>query len=112
MEVSGSCTKHCPFVLSHYLSNNAFPAHAYATTASASPVSTAKIPASLDKQMDKANPTNGEVQPGISLRNGPMSEDTEMKDANGTAAPAKRKASRPSYAEAESSEDDDQPIVC
>jgi hypothetical protein len=60
--------------------------------------------------MDKANPTNGEVQPGISMMNGPVSEDTDMKDANGAAAPAKRKASRPSYAEAESS-DDDQPIV-
>ena len=78
--------------------------------ASASPVSSAKIPPSLDKRMDKTLPANGPIQPGISMRNGPVKEDTEMKEVNGTAASAKRKASRPSYAEEESS-DDDKPIV-
>ena len=69
--------------------------------------------------MDKKLPSNGTVQPGISLANGPVSEDTNMKDVNGSmtngAAPVKRKAreslARPKYADSESS-DDDQPLVC
>lgn len=82
------------------------PAHA--------PVSSSTIPASLDKQMDKQTPSNGHVMPGVSIRNGPMTEDTTMPDING-AASAKRKAresmARPNYAESESS-DDDKPLVC
>ena len=82
------------------------PAHA--------PVSSSTIPASLDKQMDKQIPSNGHVMPGVSIRNGPVTEDTAMPDVNG-AASAKRKAresmARPKYAESESS-DDDKPLVC
>ena len=82
------------------------PAHA--------PVSSSTIPASLDKQMDKQTPSNGHVMPGVSIRNGPVTEDTKMPDVNG-AASAKRKAresmARPNYAESESS-DDDKPLVC
>ena len=77
------------------------------------PVSSSTIPASLDKQMDKQTPSNGHVMPGVSIRNGPMTEDTTMLDVNG--ASAKRKAresmARPNYAESESS-DDDKPLVC
>lgn len=57
------------------------------------------------------------VMPGISIRNGPMQEDTAMPDANTppTNGLAKRKAresaARPSYAEDQSSEDDDLPLV-
>jgi hypothetical protein len=109
MEVSGPCTKHQSFVLKHSLTPRLPLAHTDATTATASPVSSAKIPASLDKQMDKSQPTNGEIQPGISISHGPVKEDTEMQDLNGTGA-QKRKVSRPSYADAESS-DDDLPIV-
>ena len=78
------------------------------------PVSSSTIPASLDKQMDKQTPSNGHVMPGVSIRNGPVTEDTTMPDVNG-AASAKRKAresmARPNYAESESS-DDDKPLVC
>lgn len=65
-------------------------------------------------------PTNGNVAPGISLANGPVTvHDTKMTDVNGAMAngngPAKRKArdslARPDYADSESS-DDDQPMVC
>ena len=78
-----------------------------------------KISKSVDAAMDKALPSNGEVKPGISLMNGPVMEvDTEMKDADGDvngSGPSKRKSrgslARPSYAEPESSEDDDQPLV-
>ena len=93
--------------------------HANALLATA-PVSSAKIPTSVDRQMDKQMPTNGEVQPGISMANGPVTEqDTKMSDVNGAmtngAVPAKRKVreslARPDYADAESS-DDDQPMVC
>jgi DNA topoisomerase-1 len=79
------------------------------------------IPKSLDKAMDKSNPSNGYPAPGISIRNGPMEVvDTEMPDVNGLATngvgPSKRKSrgslgNKVSYAEAESSEDDDVPLV-
>lgn len=81
------------------------------STASNPPVSTAKIPPALDRQMDQKQPTNGETLPGVSIRNGPVTEDVLMKDVNGSASNSvKRKVSRPSYADAESS-DDDKPIV-
>lgn len=83
-------------------------------------LSATKIPHSVDAAMDRRLPSNGEVQPGVSLMNGPMMEgDIRMKDAdktevNGTGS-SKRKArssiAKPSYAEPESSDDDDQPIV-
>ena len=77
-------------------------------------VSSSTIPASLDKKMDKQTPSNGHVMPGVSIRNGPMTEGTSMLDVNG-AASAKRKAresmARPNYADSESS-DDDKPLVC
>lgn len=68
--------------------------------------------------MDRQIPTNGETIPGISIANGDVKvEDTTMTDVNGSltnGAFVKRKAresnTRPSYAEAESS-DDDQPLV-
>lgn len=70
--------------------------------------------------MDKQLPTNGNVQPGISLVNGPVrEEDVKMPDVNGTttngAVPAKRKVreslARPNYADSESSDDDDVPLI-
>lgn len=67
--------------------------------------------------MDKALPSNGVVQPGISIRNGPVEEtDTVMTDVNEapTNGHTKRKAResliKPSYAEADST-DDDEPLV-
>jgi hypothetical protein len=83
-----------------------------------SPLSSAKIPSKVDATMDRQNPTNGEILPGISMANGDVKvEDTPMTGTNGSltnGALAKRKAresnTRPSYAEAESS-DDDQPLV-
>lgn len=69
--------------------------------------------------MDRQVPTNGETMPGISIANGDVkTQDTTMTDVNGSltnGALVKRKAresnTRPSYAEAESSSDDDQPLV-
>ena len=67
--------------------------------------------------MDKAMPSNGDVQPGISIRNGPVEQvDTTMTDVNDvqTNGYTKRKVreslNKPSYAENESS-DDDEPLV-
>lgn len=67
--------------------------------------------------MDRQIPTNGAILPGISVVNGIVKEeDTIMADANGTLTngAAKRKVreslTRPSYADAESS-DDDVPLV-
>lgn len=78
------------------------------------PVSAETIPKRVDDAMDKAIPSNDHVKPGISIRNGPMEiDDHEMPHVNGT---TKRKASRslakPSYAEADTSDEDDKPLVC
>jgi len=68
--------------------------------------------------MDQQSSPNGEVMPGISMRNGPVEEDTPMKDVNANLAngAAKRKVrgslNRPDYADAESNGDDDEPLVC
>ena len=72
----------------------------------------------VDKAMDLGVPSSGVVLPAISIRNGPGQEiDTPMPDANGiemNGALIKRKVreslTRPSYADAESSEDD-MPLV-
>lgn len=65
--------------------------------------------------MGKQSLINGEVEPGISIRNGPVTEnDIPMKDVDATANGTKRKVRDStgisSYAEAESS-DDDMPLV-
>lgn len=63
--------------------------------------------------------TNGNLDPGVSIRNGPVGDgDVEMEDAadgaNGRGA-GKRKSrastERKSYAEPESSEEEDKPLV-
>jgi DNA topoisomerase I len=82
-------------------------------------MSTETIPKSVDKAMDKANPSNGHVRPGISIRNGPMQgEDIHMPDVNGVltnGVSSKRKSrgslAKPSYAELDTSDEDDQPLV-
>ena len=69
--------------------------------------------------MDRALPSNREVLPGVSIRNGPVQEvDTTMADANGVdmnGGPVKRKGreslTRPSYVDVETSEEDDKPLV-
>ena len=67
--------------------------------------------------MEDATDTNGHVDPGISIRFGPVkSEDTEMDDAGPDALAGKRKSragvdQKKSYAEPESSEEEDQPLV-
>lgn len=67
--------------------------------------------------MEDATDTNGHVDPGISIRFGPVkSEDTEMDDAGSDALAGKRKSrasvdQKKSYAELESSEEEDQPLV-
>lgn len=70
--------------------------------------------------MEDANEANGQVDPGISLRFGPVkSEDVQMEDAeaDGNAlGPSKRKSrastsQKMSYAEPESSEEEDKPLV-
>ncbi|RMZ78073.1 hypothetical protein DV737_g4042, partial [Chaetothyriales sp. CBS 132003] len=87
--------------------------------AASPPVSAATIPASLDKKLDRQNPSDGhDLHPGISIRNGPLADDSARHDVAGPAAsgsvPAKRKvresAAKPKYTEQESS-DDDVPLV-
>ncbi|PYH89913.1 topoisomerase I [Aspergillus ellipticus CBS 707.79] len=67
--------------------------------------------------MDDATGTNGHVEPGVSIRFGPVkaSNDVDMADADPEAAVPKRKSrasigQTKSYAEPESSEEDDQPL--
>ncbi|RMZ88430.1 hypothetical protein DV736_g4351, partial [Chaetothyriales sp. CBS 134916] len=89
------------------------------TTTALPPVSAATISASLDKQLDKQNPSDKhDIHPGISIRNGPLANDSSAPDLDGTATngsvSAKRKAREsgpiPNYTEQESS-DDDIPLV-
>jgi DNA topoisomerase-1 len=72
--------------------------------------------------MAKANANPPEVKressqldPGVSIRFGPVQDkDVEMKDAEGGASKRKGRTSvshRKSYAESESSDEDDQPLV-
>jgi len=91
------------------------PAFSQANGLGRAPLSAPKVSSKTDAALDKQNPTNGEVQPGISIRNGPvMKDDHPMKDADGTANGVKRKARDnagvSSFAEPESS-DDDVPLV-
>ena len=82
-----------------------------------SSLSSAKISKSVDAAMDKSAQSNGTTKPGISIRNGPVTEDVDMGGVDGPAVngAAKRKArpsaSRPNYADSESSEDDNVPLV-
>ncbi|KAM5432691.1 DNA topoisomerase 1 [Microsporum ferrugineum] len=76
------------------------------------PLSSPTVP----KSTGLSTPTNGVTQPGISIRYGPAKDcEVDMQDAdvNGVVS-AKRKsrssASRPSYAEVESSGEDDKPL--
>ena len=83
------------------------------------PVSAETIPKSVDDAMDKAIPSNGHMKPGISIRNGPVEDnDHQMPDVNGAemnGSTSKRKSrgslTKPSYAEADASDEDDQPLV-
>ncbi|XHF98215.1 hypothetical protein AWENTII_001780 [Aspergillus wentii] len=69
-----------------------------------------------DAKMDNATETNGHVDPGVSIRFGPVkTEDVDMEDADAEDRGAgKRKArtsiGQKSYAEPESSEEEDQPL--
>lgn len=67
--------------------------------------------------MDKANPSNGDLDAGISIRNGPVVEEMDMDEqapaTNGTSN-GKRKSRgsmQKKYKEATSSEDEDVPLV-
>lgn len=68
--------------------------------------------------MDKSNPSNGHVEPAISLAMGPVQDmDIDEKPTtNGATTNGKRKASLPngkSYKDDSGSEDDDDvPLVC
>lgn len=84
------------------------------------PISAKTIPKTVDDAMDKAIPSTAHVQPGISIRNGPMEDhDHHMPDLNGVewnGSTSKRKSRgslvKPSYAEAGSSDGDEEPLVC
>ncbi|GAB7341568.1 hypothetical protein MBLNU457_7779t1 [Dothideomycetes sp. NU457] len=74
------------------------------------PRSKAHIDADVDHEMDDAAPSNGHVEPGISMRNGPVEEEATggAVKVNGT---SKRKASMgKSYKAAASDSDDDVPL--
>ncbi|KAL1609290.1 DNA topoisomerase 1 [Nothophoma quercina] len=74
-------------------------------------ISTETIPKDVDKAMDKQVPSNGHVEPGISIRMGPVDEDKMDVDAPNGSANGKRKSrgSIPTanYKEQSGSEDDD-----
>lgn len=77
--------------------------------------SDARIPKQVDESLDKQIPSNGHVEPGVSIRMGPVEEmDVDSAPTNGNIN-GKRKArisltNGKSYKE-DSSEDDDKPLV-
>lgn len=81
----------------------------------AAAISEDRIPKELDKKLDRELPSNGHVEPGVSIRMGPVDEmDVDSPATNG-AVNGKRKArssitNGKSYKE-ESSDDDDKPLV-
>jgi len=62
----------------------------------------------MDRDLDKDAPTNGHVDPGISMRNGPMENGDSAAKTNGV---SKRKASMGRSYKQESDSDDDAPLV-
>ncbi|KAF2650173.1 hypothetical protein K491DRAFT_697506 [Lophiostoma macrostomum CBS 122681] len=74
-----------------------------------------RIPKAVDRAMDRINPSNGTVEPGISIRMGPVEEmDIDQPVTNGNAN-GKRKSrgsltNGRTYKEASSSDDDDKPL--
>jgi DNA topoisomerase-1 len=83
---------------------------------SSAAISSERISKDEDKAMDKQVPSNGHIEPGISIRMGPVDDmDVDTPDTNGNAN-GKRKArssisNSKSYKDASSSEDDDKPLV-
>jgi hypothetical protein len=78
--------------------------------------SAATIPKSLDKAMDKQQPSNGSLNPGISIRMGPVEEMEVDEVAPATNGVNGKRKSRGSvgkiYREATSSDDEeDKPLV-
>lgn len=75
-----------------------------------------RISKDVDKAMDAQVPSNGHVEPGISIRMGPVDDmDVDAPATNGNAN-GKRKArtsvtNGKSYKDASSSEEDDKPLV-
>ena len=75
------------------------------------------IPKSVDKALDKSNPSGNHVQPGISIRNGPIDEmdiDEETPKTNGVTGKRKSRSSignKKSYKEVTSDSDEDRPLV-
>ncbi|KAI2876187.1 hypothetical protein CBS76997_2238 [Aspergillus niger] len=75
-----------------------------------------RISSHTDSKMRDATETNGHVDPGVSIRFGPVQaeNDVDMADADAAAVPKRKSRSnvgqRKSYAEPESSEEDDQPL--
>ncbi|KAI9735649.1 MAG: DNA topoisomerase 1 [Cirrosporium novae-zelandiae] len=75
-----------------------------------------KIPKSLDKAINSKMPTNGNAEPGISIRNGPVEEmDIDGPQMNGDYVNGtKRKARRStavSYKERDTSDEDEGPLI-
>jgi hypothetical protein len=87
-----------------------------ANRTSSTAISSERISKDEDKAMDKQVPSNGHVEPGISIRMGPVDDmDVDAPATNGNAN-GKRKArssitNSKSYKDASSSEEDDKPLV-
>jgi hypothetical protein len=79
-------------------------------------ISDERISKAEDKAMDKQVPSNGHVEPGISIRMGPVDPMEVDEPATNGNANGKRKArssitNSKSYKDASSSEEDDKPLV-
>jgi hypothetical protein len=80
-------------------------------------ISDERISKDEDRAMDKQIPSNGHVEPGISIRMGPVDAMEVDSPATNGNANGKRKArssitNGKSYKDASSSGEDDKPLVC
>jgi DNA topoisomerase-1 len=78
-------------------------------------ISNDRISKAEDKAMDEQVPSNGHVEPGISIRMGPVDAmDVDAPATNGANGKRKARASLTNgktYKDASSSEEDDKPLV-
>ena len=68
----------------------------------------------VDRAMDKQTPSNGHVEPGLSIRMGPVEDmevDAPVTNGNTNGKRKARSSLTNTYKEASNSEDDDKPLV-
>jgi hypothetical protein len=109
-------SKHASSYISHRHRSQPLRLFIMADHTTCAAISDERISKAEDKAMDKQLPSNGHVEPGISIRMGPVDPMEVDEPATNGGANGKRKArssitNGKSYKDASSSEEDDKPLV-